>query len=326
MKYIRLLSITVALLVGAVVNTAAQTVQEVSDAYNKASELLSSGNLDGVIAELEKCVTLAKQVGTDEAKGIAVNAEKNLPGFYLQKASKLVEAKKYAEALTAFEATVAAAEKYNNSEVKADAEKPIPQIYYALGAAAFQAKKYAEAITASDEAIARDPNYARAYFIKGASYQSLQDEAKMAESYQLAIEKGEAGGDPATAKNAKSQLSRFYYNEGINAMKQKKYDPATASFTKAVAADDTFADAYYRMSSCYNSLKNWDNAIANGEKALALRSGGDAKATDGIYYELGLAYQGKKDNGKACECFKKVTSEPFLAGAKYQVEVALKCK
>ncbi len=319
MKCIKLLSIAAALFVFTLVGSA-QTLQEATEAYNKASELLSSGDLDGVITGLEKCVDISKKVGP-EADEIREKAEANLPGFYLQKAKKYVDAKDYAAALKAFDATIAAADKYKNPGVKEDAEKPLPQIYYAMGASAFQAKKYDEAIKAMDQVVARDPDMGDAYFLRGASYQMQKNEALMSENYKLAIEKG---GD-AVAKKAKTQLFNYYYVPGAQAKNAQKWDTAIPMLSKAIEVDNTNATAYYALASCYNSKKNWDNAISNGEKAAELMGEG-AKISDGVYYELGTAYAGKKDNGKACENFKKVANEPFLKGAKYQIEVALKCK
>ena len=326
MKCIKLLSVAMVFF-GCTVIGSAQTLQEVGEARNKGGELMAAKDFDGAISELEKCVDLAKKVG-EEADEIRLVAESALPNLYLQKAEKLTSEKDYPASLKALDAVVAAAEKYNNADIKAKAEKSIPQIYYAMGAAAYSAKNYDEAVKNLDMVIARDPDMAGAYFIKGVCYQTLKDEAKMDENYKLAIEKGTANGDAASAQKAKAQLSKYYYNAGIVARKAQKWDDAIAAFNKTVDVDGDYVDAYYAMASCYNSKKGWDNAIASGEKALQIKSaaGADAKALDPIYYELGTAYAGKSDNGKACEYFKKVVNETFLKGAKYQIETALKCK
>ena len=324
MKSIKLLCVVIGLC-GFTVVSFAQTLQEVVEARNKGSELMASGDLDGAIIELEKCVDLAKKVGED-AEEHQIVSEGALPNLYLQKANKILATKDYPATLKAIEATVTAAEKYNNADIKEKAEKTFPQIYYAMGAKDYSDKKYADAIKNMDMALTYDPNMANACFIKGVCYQSLTDEENMAASYKQAIEKGNANGDATTVQRAKTTLSRYYYNVGITARKAQKWDDAIVAFTKTVDADDQNADAYYAMASCYNSKKNFDNAIASCEKALEIKAGADAKALDPIYYELGTAYAGKKDNGKACEYFKKVVNEPFLKGAKYQIETALKCQ
>jgi len=325
MKCIRLLSVVVALF-GFTVVGSAQTLQEVIESYNKGASLQASGDLSGAIAELERCVELAKKVG-EEAEEQLIVLEANLPGMYLQNAKNILNAKNFPAALLALEATVAAAEKYNNAGIKAEAEKNIPQIYLAMGMADYQDKKYNEAIANFDKVVALDPNQARAYFIRGACYQQLNDTPKMEESYKLAIEKGPVGGDAASAQSAKTQLSRFYFNTGVTAQKTQKWDDAIAAFTKTVEVDNQNADAFYALASCYNSKKSWDNAISNAEKALELKSGGDPKDLERIYYQLGTSYMEKKDNGKACEYYKKVTTDTnFLPTAKHHIEVTLKCK
>ena len=322
MKCIRLLSVTVALF-GITIVGSAQTLQEVVDARNKGSELMAAGNIEQAIIEFEKCVDLAKQVGED-AEEHSMLVESALPNLYLQVATKLNTAKDYPAAVKALEATVTAADKYKNADVKDKAEKTIPQIYYAMGVADYSAQKYDDAIANLDLALSRDPGMAGAYFIKGVCYQTLKDEPKMEESYQLAIEKGTANSDAANTQKAKAQLSKYYYNSGILAQRAQKWDEAIAAYTKTIGVDNETekGDAFYRLSSCFNSKKNWDSAISNGEQALEL----NPKAVDGIYYELGTAYAGKNNTAKACEYFKKVENEPFLKGAKYQIETALKCK
>jgi len=313
------MSIVVALF-GITVFASAQTLQEVTEAYNKGAGLMAAGDLDSAIAELERCVDMAKKVG-DEAIELQVVAESALPGLYIQKANKILATRDYAATLLALEATVVAAEKYQSKEVKESAEKTIPSIYLALGLADYQAQKFEDAVKNFDQVIARDPNNAGAYYRRGICYQNLKDEAKMEESYKLAIEKGTASNDAQSVQGAKTQLSRYFYNTGIAARKAQRWDEAIAAFTKTIEADSNYFDAYYAMASCHNSKKSFDNAIAACEKALEIKTEG----LDGVYYELGTAYAGKNNNARACEYFKKIGEGPFLAGAKYQIETALKC-
>ena len=319
MKCIKLMSIA-ALLFGFTVFSSAQTMQEVTEAYNNGAEAMAAGDLDKAITELEKCVDLAKKVG-DDAEELLVVAESALPGLYFKKATNILATRDYPATLQALEATVAVAEKYNSKDVKETAEKTIPQIYMALGNADYTAQKYEDAIKNFDLALARDPNNARAYYVRGVCYQNLKDEANMEESFKLAIEKGTAANDAQSVQGAKTALSRYFYNAGITARRAQKWDDAIVAFTKTLEADVSNFDAYYALASSYNSKKSFDNAIAACEKALQIKTEG----SDGVYYEFGTAYAGKNNNAKACEYFKKVGEGPFLAGAKYQIETALKC-
>ena len=323
-RCVKVLSIAVVLFWITVI-CSAQTLQEVTEARNKGAEMMAAKDLDGAIAELEKCVELAKKVGED-AEEHQILAESALPNLYLQKAEELNKTKDYPATIKALEATVIAAEKYNNPNVKEKAEKSILQLYMGLGKSNFAEKKYNEAIQNFDQVIARDSGNAEAYFIKGASYQQLKDEPKMYENYRLAIEKGTANGDASNAQKAKTQLINYYNQTGSVAQGAKKWDDAIAAFSKTVEIDNQNSTAYYSLAVCYNEKKSWDNAISNLEKALEFRTDKDRWSLDGAYFQLGTAYAGKKDNAKACEYFKKIGEGNFQASAKYQIETVLKCK
>ncbi|MDR3093912.1 MAG: tetratricopeptide repeat protein [Bacteroidales bacterium] len=299
----------------------AQTLEEAVAARNKGAELMAGGNIESAIAELEKCVKISQQVGAeaDEHKDVA---ELALPGLYLQKANKLVVSKDYEAAVTALEETIAVATKYRNEDIKGKAEKPLTDVYFGIGLTAFNKKDLPTAIKNLDIVNSRDADYAKAYYVKGAVYQQQQDEAKMVENFKLAIEKAEATNDKSTEKNAKSALSKYFFNKGILALQKKTYDAAITAFNQVIEVDDTYADAYFRLASCYNAKKNYDKAIENAKKALSIKT----TDNDGIYFELGNAHLAKKENDKACEAFKNVKAEPYAANAKHQREVVLKCK
>jgi tetratricopeptide (TPR) repeat protein len=299
----------------------AQTLEEVVEARNKGAELMANGNIEGAIGELEKCVKISQQVGAeaDEHKEVA---ELALPGLYLQKANTLVVAKDYEAAVKALEETIAVAAKYRNEEVKEKAEKPLTDVYFGIGLTAFNKNDLPTAVKNLDIVNSRDANYAKAYYVKGAIYQKQQDEAKMVENFKIAVEKAVTANDKSTEKNAKGALSKYFFNKGIMALQKKTYDAAITAFNQTLEADDNFADAYFRLATCYNAKKSYDKAIENAEKALTIKT----TDNDGIYFELGNAYLAKKENAKACDAFKKVKAEPYAANAKHQREVVLKCK
>ena len=314
----------VTVFLGFTVFSYAQSLEEVIEARNNGTELMAAGELDSAIELFEKCIELASNVG-EEAEEHKLVVESVLPALYLRKAKAILDARDYEGSISALSETITAAERFNNAEIKAQAEDAIAKAYYAVGASYYQAKDYDVAIKNLEQAVARDPNMTGAYFIMGVCFQSMQNTEKMEENYRLAMEKGAITGDTRNAQNAKNQLSKFFYNAGVSAQKVKKWDDSIIAFSKSLEIDDTNADAYYSLATSYNEKKSWDNVISNAEKALELRSGADQKSLDGIYYQLGTAYAGKKDNAKACECFKKVGDGPFYANAKYQIETALKC-
>ena len=317
MKCIKLLSVIVAFF-GFTFIISAQTMEDVMNARTNGQNLMAAGNLDEAIAEFKKCIELAEQVG-EEAEFIQIEIESVLPNLYFQKVS-LIPRDDHAALLQAFELTVEVAEKYNDTRTKENAERQIPQIYLALGNAAYQAQNYEEAIKQLNAAVARNPNLASAYFIMGVCYESMRDEPNMTENYKLAIEKGQAFGEPQRAQSAQQRLRNFHYNAGVPSLRAQRWDEAIASFTKALDADENYFEALLGMVLSNNGKRSWDDAIAFAERAIQVRENAFE-----VFYELGLAYKGKNDRTKACENFRKVTSGPRLENAKHEIEVVLRC-
>ena len=73
----------------------------------------------------------------------------------------------------------------------------------------------------------------------------------------------------------------------------------------------------------YNATSKFDQAIEAGNKGLELESKPEKQAD--FYFQLGKAYEGKKDNANACASFKKVTTGPNKAAADYEIKTVLKC-
>ena len=123
MKCIKLLSILVVLF-GVTVIGSAQTMEDVVTAQTNGRNLMAAGNIDEAIAELEKCVALAEQVG-DDAVFIQIEIESALPNLYFQRVQRIPRDDPSA-LLEALETTVAVAEKYNDTRTKENAERQIP--------------------------------------------------------------------------------------------------------------------------------------------------------------------------------------------------------
>jgi len=321
MKSIKLLSITVLLFGFTFVGTS-QTFQEITDALNRGREMMATGDFEAAILELEKSIELSEQMG-EEALEFQSTAERALPSLYLQKAIKISATGDFPATLRILESTIAAAEKVDNVDIKESAQKIIPQTYFAIGAAAYNDKNYEEAINNLNQAVSLDPTFARPYEILGIIYQVLKDEEQMIKNYKLAVEVGEANNNIATARAAKTRWFNYYNAPGSQAFNSQKWDDAISLLSKAIEIDDTNYNAIYALTASFNNKRSWDSAILHGEKALELRSGGD---TNDIYYQLGVAYAGKKNNAKACESFRNVTSGRFLDRAKFEIEHTLKCK
>jgi TolA-binding protein len=72
----------------------------------------------------------------------------------------------------------------------------------------------------------------------------------------------------------------------------------------------------------YSELKDWDNAIANGN--IVIEKGAGSIDLNEIYFQLGVAYYGKGNTEEACSALGKVNGA-FKARAEYEMKEVIKC-
>jgi tetratricopeptide (TPR) repeat protein len=81
---------------------------------------------------------------------------------------------------------------------------------------------------------------------------------------------------------------------------------------------------YFYLGTAQNELKQWDQAIENSNKGLAVEKDDDEKKAK-HYYNMGMAYKGKGDTSAACTAFKNALFGQFKENAQYEIETELKC-
>jgi tetratricopeptide (TPR) repeat protein len=104
-----------------------------------------------------------------------------------------------------------------------------------------------------------------------------------------------------TAVIERKPQAAAYINRGAAYNNKGDYDRAIADFAKAIALDPKAAIAYYNRGNAYNGKGDYDRAIADYTKAIALDPQ-DASA----YFNRGLAYKHKGDLDHAIADYTKV--------------------
>lgn len=226
-KYLGVMIIALA----AVTLNAQPTITDVINAFNAGAEEVNAGNFEAAIAKFEETITLADELGA-EGDEMKANATGQIPALHYRMAMDTYKAKDIPGAISKFEATVEACNKYGNDDIKGKSLRYIPQLYNANGNAQVKAGDLDGAIASYDKAIEYKPDYARAVYGKAMVYKRQKDDASMLATMEQVIEVAGAAGDDKTKAAAVKALKDHHLNAGKIAFKAEEYEDALASFDK----------------------------------------------------------------------------------------------
>jgi tetratricopeptide (TPR) repeat protein len=299
----------------------AQTLDEAATAYNKALELKNT-DLPGAITSLINVAGMCEKIGADadDLKKMVTGA---IPDLQYSLANNFLKEKKYDDAIAAFEKTNEYAAKYNDAEKPGKIQAQLPKIYFAKGLDQFKAEDVDGALVSMEKATSLDPEYTKAFYTKGLVYKKKGDDANMKLALDKSIELAAKDGDTVTSGKAKESMAGSLLVSANKALTAKKYADAIKFANSSLDYSTTKSNTYLILVLSYNATSKFDQAIEAGKKGLELESKPE-KQVD-FYFQLGKAYEGKKDNANACAYFKKVTSGPNKPAADYEIKTVLKC-
>lgn len=301
----------------------AQTMDEAGQKFNEGIQMTKSDNFEGAIIAFEETIAICEQLGPEGAE-LQGRAEEQLPGLKYKQGIALYKAKKITESIEWLEKAVMDAEKYGDATTLARAKKVLPQLVNAVGLSYYKKDDLDLAIEKFDEAISYDPDFAKAYLGKALAYNKKDDTEAMREALRVAIEKGEADGDSKTVATAKTLGYKGFLVRGQKAIQANDHQKAQEYLSEAASYDEGDANLHYLLAVTYNKLSNWDDALAEAEKAVEMAE--SPEKTAAAYFEMGTAYEKKGDTENACSSYQKALTGPNGAAAKYQMEQVLKCQ
>jgi len=303
----------------------------VIERYNEAQELAGARNFDGAIELLEEVIDLSE--GEAELADMVERATNLLPRVFMSRASVAFQQFQQQQnldnintAIRRFEEAVAAGEKYSSEEVLTQSRGSLPQLHYMKSIVQFRAEDLDSAIASLDEAIRLNANYALAYYQKGVVIKAKDRNNIDAYSqwYDRAITIGEQFNDAQTVQRAKNGMRDELIYQGVQAKDNRQFTRAVELLERVASYDNASADANYRLAEVQNMRQNWDSAIRYANRALELERGSVVDRAK-IYFELGVAYQGKGDVSRACEAYTNAAHGPFREAAEHEMEFVLKC-
>lgn len=299
----------------------AQSLDDIGTAYNSALELQKT-DLGAAVTSMLSVVDMCDKLGA-EADALKANAVKVIPDWQYSIANGLLKDKNFDLAIPAFEKTIEYATRFNDSDKLEKAKTQLPKVLFSKGNALSKAEDYDGAIGFFDRAIGMDPEYAKAFLMKGQALKKKGDSEGMKTALDKAIEFAGKTNDTATVGNAKKLMGGDFLSRANTAFKAKNYNSAIELATSAIQYTPS-TSAYLILAVSNNSVSKFDAAIEAARKGIELETAAD-KISD-FNFQIGKAYEGKKDTKNACAAYKKVTSGPNKAAADYQIKTVLKCQ
>ncbi|HEX2933729.1 MAG TPA: tetratricopeptide repeat protein [Bacteroidales bacterium] len=301
----------------------AQTMADAIAAYNKGVELQAT-DTKGAIAALEQCYTISEKLGA-EGDSLKTVVGKAIPVLYNKQANDLVEAKKYVEAISAYQQVVNVAQKYGDTETAVKANSILPQLYYGAGLDAYNQKNDANAVSYLEKAVAADSTNTKPMYVLAVVYQRMNNAPKFLSTLDKFLTTAKSQNDEASVEKANNLGKRYYTVAYANNAKANKLNESIESLKKALQYAPEDKDLNFFLGQSYNKAKKYDLAIETLKKALSLETG-SAEEKAKYYFELGNAYVAKSDNTNACDAFKNAQYGKYAENAKYQITTVLKCK
>ncbi len=301
----------------------AQTKEDAGNAFNAALEL-SKTDMAGAVIKMQDVLKMCTTIGT-EADTLKMKVTTVLPVWQYNVGNNFIKAKKYPQAVTAYEKSRDMAVEYSDDNIKEKSESMLAKLYVNNGNNLIKAQKYDDAIVEFEKGLKCDPSYSKAYYANALAYKKKGDNVKMQENMDLAISSATKENDTITANAAKSAVASSLYSEGAGAFKKKSYEEAVEKLNNSLAYDSTNKEVFYLLAVSHNNLRKYDEAIDAATKGLALEDKTAVKMAR-FYYETAKAYEGKQDTQNACENYRKSAVGTFAASSNYQMKTVLKCQ
>jgi len=299
----------------------AQTVADAGNKYNEANSAFQNKQYANAITLYKDALSMAEAAGpeADQLKG---NIEKQLVDAYYKNGIVYYKKKDFDSSIDNLKKGLDLAKKTNNQTMVTKLETLIPKIYSLKGNSFLKQKKYDDALATYQEALQFNPNCILSFYGQGLVYKDEGDMTKMTESLDKVIQL--ASENPKMAKyagKAKKAASLGLLAEATKELQKEHADVAIKYFNESLKYEPADGETYFYMAIAYNKLKKYDDAITAANKALEMKQ--DDKSD--VYFQLGLAYEGKGDTANACSAFKKVTTGDNVEAAKYEMTQKLKC-
>ena len=293
----------------------AQDLESVVGTFNAAATALNEKDYESALAQFNTALEQATALG-EEGEQVAANCKESIPKVLLQLGKECAEKSDFDGAVNYFnQAKDKALDFENNYAGIAESQKLVPQMLNAKAGALLNAKNYDAAAEAYKAIVDADPTNGAAWFRMGQALAAADKADEAIEALTKAAENGQEA-------NAKKQLASIYLKKAVACQKEKDMKGMLENAQLSAENNDS-ANAQKLIGTAALSLKQNQVAAEAFEAYLALNPEASDKAQ--TIYQIGTAYMGAGNNGKACSYFKQIKSDAKWGEAATYYITTLKC-
>lgn len=125
------------------------------------------------------------------------------------------------------------------------------------GMDAYERREYMEALINLNKAIELDPQYARAYYVRGNIKDAFDDRHGAMKDYNLAVEKN-------------PKFADAFFARGNVKMKLQDYYGAIDDYSSAIAVNENYIEAYFNRGKAKQFLQAYEDAINDCSKIIQI--------------------------------------------------------
>jgi tetratricopeptide (TPR) repeat protein len=301
-----------------------QDINKAGELFNEGNQAVKANKFELAIQKYDEAMKVAEPLG-EEGEMIVINAQSQIPQLYYKIGVTDYKDQKVDKAIAEFEKAIDFGKKYNDPETVTKAQETIPKLYYAKGNDFYKEDDFENALKNFEQSAAIAPDYSRAFWGMGLAYNKLDNNKKMKESFEKALELAKAEGDDKMESKISKTAKKFLQASGAKKLQAQDWDGALQCFDASLSFDADNADNYYYIALANNGLSKWDEAVVAANKGLEMSASQNVEYKAKFYYELGNALKGKGDSTKACEAYTNAKHGRFVESAQYELTTVLKC-
>ncbi|MBS0011394.1 MAG: tetratricopeptide repeat protein [Bacteroidales bacterium] len=299
------------------------SINDVKSSFNQAVQM-EKINPEAAINSYEQVVSLAEEVGGEEAEQIKEQALSRIPRMYYEAAKKHAGQKDYEGSIKMLDASIESFNALGDDRNVRRSLNTILSIRNVQGAAALGEGNFTEALGFYDDALQRDPGYTKGYLGKLLIYDEMEDVDKMEEVALMGLGACEQQRDNSTAGDIKKVMRTHYFNDAQTAMAEKDYPEAESKLESSIEYGNSNVIVHFQLGLAQKGQSKWADALASFNEALELETGGPEDKAK-IYFEMAGAYQQLGQNEEACQAYRNALYGEYEEASEYQIENVLAC-